>query len=194
MIVARRAAISSFGPDRPERVDVADLRVAAGHEAPREDIADLERRVQRRRRGESQRDLLRPDPRPAGRPAGQQRQPAEIEPGHRHPVPEPVARSAERGGEPGLRQDEPELEGARRATWRPVPPAPPLRQPPTTLDSTSPSTSSDPNARWSRAVWRSIIAIARAWPVAPSSADRMTAARNGSDRIASIVHAGRIPR
>ena len=59
-----------------------------------------------------------------------------------------------------------------------------------TRDSTNPSTSNDPNARWSRAVWRSIIAIARAWPVAPSSAERMTCARNGSDRIASIVQAG----
>ena len=37
------------------------------------------------------------------------------------------------------------------------------------------------------------MAIARAWPVAPSSAARMTATRNGSDRTASIVQAGRMP-
>ena len=49
-------------------------------------------------------------------------------------------------------------------------------------DEQTPATSSEPNARCSRAVWRSIIAIARAWPVAPSSADRMTWASNGSDR------------
>ena len=35
--------------------------------------------------------------------------------------------------------------------------------------------------------------MARAWPVAPSSAERMTWARNGSERIASIVQAGRMP-
>ena len=63
MIVAETRRDLALWSERPERVDVADLGVAARDEAPGERVADLERRVQRRRRGEAQRDLFRSDPR-----------------------------------------------------------------------------------------------------------------------------------
>ena len=55
------------------------------------------------------------------------------------------------------------------------------------------ATSSDPKARWSRAVCRSIIAIARAWPVAPSSADRMTCGQERQRQDREQVQEGRTP-
>ena len=166
-------------------------RVAARDEPPGERVADLERRVQRRRRGEAERDLLRSDPRRGG-PAGWSRAQAT-----RAPSPVTVIRcqNCARGprnvaANAGLRRDQPDGRARPRATVRarrrPAAGAAAQLSTERPWTATSPSTSSDPKARCRRAVWRSIIAIARAWPVAPSSADRMTWARNGSDRIASM--------
>ena len=59
-------------------------------------------------------DLARPDPRPPGRRAGQQRERPERQPGERHALPEPVARAAERGRERRLGGEETDAEGAGR--------------------------------------------------------------------------------
>ena len=74
MIVARRSAISLPRPERPQRVDLADLAVAAGDEVAGEAVADRERHVQDAGRGESQRDVPGSDPGRRDGRRGQQRE------------------------------------------------------------------------------------------------------------------------
>ena len=101
-------------PDGPERVDVPDLRVATRDEASGKRITHPERRIQRGGRGEPERDLGRSDPRPAGRSAGRQCERPERQAGQGHPLPEPVARSAERRGKCRLGRHQPNRERPRR--------------------------------------------------------------------------------
>ena len=147
-------------------------------------------------RGEAERDLARSDPRPprAARLVDRA-QPTQ----RRARSASSAARTgrADRGTSPRTR---PGRGPSPTASGHPAGPSGPAgrRGPPASAsrrarDRRTPARAATPNARCSRAVCRSIIAIARAWPVAPSSAERMTWARNGSDRIASIVVGGSSP-
>ena len=80
---ASRAAISASRPERPQRVDVADVRVAAGHEPAGEAVAGPEGQVQDAGRGEA---------RPAGATSAgrSRRERARASGGPTRPGPRPV--------------------------------------------------------------------------------------------------------
>ena len=179
-ISARRGRDLGSRPERAERVDVADLarrRRARSRRAKRSPICERQRTG---RRAEASPATIRHGPMPTRRDGRlRQRAPSRRAPSpvSGHPLPEPIARPAER-----RRRTQPSPPRAR-PRGRPADrveaarPASGAAQPRPTPDRRIPATSSAPNARWSRAVWRSIIAIARAWPLAPSSAERTTWAR-----------------
>ena len=159
-------------------------------------ITDLERRVQRRRRGEAERDLLRADPRRTGGRARQQRERPERLPGHGHPLPEltRAARGTSRRTPPGPRPGR--LPMRRRgpcAASRLVRRAPvPLTHRATSRGRARARAASRTRGAAAPSAGRSSRSPAPG-RMRPSSADRMTWARNGSDRMASIDQAGSAP-
>src|SRR5438034_3372784 len=156
-------------PEGTQCVDVADLLTAARHHLPRDRISRAEDAVETCGRAEPEGHLTRSNARATRVAVGGERERAEGEPRCGHAIPEALARAAEGQAERSERGGDPEREHGRGGFAPPAPQPQRLER----AARTKPATRRKPNAACSWAVSRSIIAIARCWPVAPSSDERI---------------------